>query len=210
MPAMPETPPWVDGGNVVPEVVVVDAIDLPVHLVGARSVERTVAAACVSRIPRGQADHLGEVTTVQGKISDCLGIEHGSLHGACGIERDARCVDLDGGRRAGEWQRHRQRVDDAGGHRDLVRLHGLEAAEANGDAVASEWEILKEELAGTGTHAGMAHVGIGLYGDDGGVGNRRACLIGHRSVDASAKGLAECWSGKRKEKDEDSCNERWS
>ena len=38
----------VDGGDVVPEIVVVDTVDLPVHLVGAGAVERTVAAAGVA------------------------------------------------------------------------------------------------------------------------------------------------------------------
>lgn len=48
IPAIPETPPLVDCGNVVPEIVVIDTIDLPVHLVGAGAVKGTIAAAGVA------------------------------------------------------------------------------------------------------------------------------------------------------------------
>ena len=79
----------VDGGDVVPEVVVVDAVDLPVDLVGAGAVERAEAAAAVAAEAGGEGDHLGEVAAVEGDVGDGLGVEHGGLRDGGGVERDA-------------------------------------------------------------------------------------------------------------------------
>ena len=86
----------VDGGDVVPEIVVVDAVDLPVHLVGAGAVERAVAAAGVAGEAGGERDHLGEVAAVEGDVGDGLGVEHGGLGDGGGVERDGGGVDFDG------------------------------------------------------------------------------------------------------------------
>ena len=87
----------VDGGDVVPEVVVVDAVDLPVDLVGASSVERAEAAAAVSTEAGREGDHLGEVAAVERDVFDGLGVEHGVLGDRGGVERDGCGFDLDGG-----------------------------------------------------------------------------------------------------------------
>ena len=76
----------VDGGNVVPEVVVVDAVDLPVHLVGAGSVQGAIAAPDVARVAGSQLNHLGEVAAVEREVCDNLCIEHRCLRGGGGIE----------------------------------------------------------------------------------------------------------------------------
>src|ERR1035437_9544627 len=49
----------VHGRNVVPEIVVVDAVDLPVHLVGASAIERTEAGHRVSTVARLDRRKLG-------------------------------------------------------------------------------------------------------------------------------------------------------
>src|SRR5229473_382256 len=57
-------------GNVVPEVVVVNAVDLPVDLIGAGSIDRAEAARGITSKARRDADQLREVTPVQWDVLD--------------------------------------------------------------------------------------------------------------------------------------------
>ena len=62
----------VDSRNVVPEVVVVDAVNLPVHLVGAGSVQRAETAHGVPTVARLHSSELREVAPVHGHVLHCL------------------------------------------------------------------------------------------------------------------------------------------
>src|ERR1700721_2301464 len=63
----------VHGWNVVPEIVVVDTVNLPVHLVGAGAVERTEAADGVPTVARLNGGKLGEVAPVHGYVLNRFG-----------------------------------------------------------------------------------------------------------------------------------------
>ena len=146
----PGDTPLIDGRNVVPEIVVVDAVDLPVHLVGAGAVHGAVAAAGVAGVAGGEADHLGEVAAVEGDVVDFFGVENGVLGDGGGIECDGRGVDFNDGVGAGacDLQLDGKRVDDAGRDHDLVGFGGVEAAGADKDGVGAEGKVLKEEVSG--------------------------------------------------------------
>ncbi len=62
----------VDGRNVVPEVVVIDPINLPVHLVGAGAIQRAETAYGVSTVARLHSSELREVAPVHGHVLHCL------------------------------------------------------------------------------------------------------------------------------------------
>src|SRR5882762_8362835 len=55
----------IDRRDVVPEVVVVHAVNLPVHLVGTGSVERAKSADGISAVTWGHGDQLSKVPSVQ-------------------------------------------------------------------------------------------------------------------------------------------------
>src|SRR6266516_2532297 len=55
----------IDGRNVVPEIVVVHAVDLPIDLIGAGAIERAEAAHVITAEARGYGNQLGEVAAVQ-------------------------------------------------------------------------------------------------------------------------------------------------
>src|SRR5207302_2817001 len=76
----------VDGGNVVPEVVVVDAVNLPVHLVGAGTVQRTETADRVAAVAGLNRGELREVAPVHWYILNRLGGNDVVLRRSCGIE----------------------------------------------------------------------------------------------------------------------------
>src|SRR4029077_402217 len=55
----------IDRGNVVPEIVVIHAVDLPIDLVRARSIDRTEPANVIATKAWLDGDQLGEVPAVQ-------------------------------------------------------------------------------------------------------------------------------------------------
>src|ERR1700677_716480 len=129
----------VHSGDFMPEVVVVYTVDLPVHLIGARSIERTIAASAVSGVTGGEADHLGEVPTVHGKIGDSLGVEHRSLGYGGRVECDARGLYLDGSAGRGDWKLGGKREDHTCRHGDFFRLDDAESICGDGDGIRSKW-----------------------------------------------------------------------
>ena len=58
----------IDRGNVVPQVVIVHTVNLPVHLIGASTIERAEAAHVVTTKARFNRDQLREVTSIQRNI----------------------------------------------------------------------------------------------------------------------------------------------
>ncbi len=136
----------IDCGDVVPKVVVVDAVDLPVHLVGSCAVEGAVASTGVSGVSGGELNHLGEVTAVEGEIGDGLCVEDGGLGDGGGVEGDGGRVDLDGLGVAGDGEFDGEGVDLTGGDGDVVYLGCCEAGGGDGDGVGAELEVVEEKL----------------------------------------------------------------
>jgi hypothetical protein len=90
----------VDGGDVVPEVVVIDAVDLPVDLVGAGAIDGATAVDGVASEAGGDGDELGKVAAVHGRVVDDGRGDVGGLGDGGGVEGDVRGLDLnDGGGR---------------------------------------------------------------------------------------------------------------
>ena len=58
----------VDRRDVVPEVVVIHTVNLPIHLIRARPIERTEATHRVATVTRRSRDQLREIAPVQGNI----------------------------------------------------------------------------------------------------------------------------------------------
>jgi hypothetical protein len=128
----------VDGGNVVPEVVVVDAVDLPVDLVGAGSVQRTISACSGVSEAWRENNQLREVAAVEGSVLKVLAFDAGSLRGRCRVQGERRGIDLNSGGGLGQVQLDRQIVDITGCDWDFVHLDGLEARCGRGDGIGAE------------------------------------------------------------------------
>ena len=72
----------IHGRNVMPEVVVVRAIDLPVDLVGARAIDRADSRRGIAGETGREADHLREVAAVERNVLHGLRWECGGLNRA--------------------------------------------------------------------------------------------------------------------------------
>src|SRR5262249_5223903 len=70
------------GGDVVPEVVVIHAVNLPIHLVGTRPVEGAEAAHGIAPIAGIHRDQLGEIAPVKGNILHHLRLDGLGLSGS--------------------------------------------------------------------------------------------------------------------------------
>ncbi len=77
----------IDRRNIVPEVIVIGAVNLPVHLVGTRSVQRTETANRVAAIAGCNRNQLGKITPVQGYFL------HGGVGKSVSLRRRCRVHD---------------------------------------------------------------------------------------------------------------------
>src|SRR6266404_1153388 len=66
----PRNATLVDRWNVVPEIVVVHSIDLPVHLIWPRAVERTKTTDRISAVTRRDGHQLSKVSAIQRQVLD--------------------------------------------------------------------------------------------------------------------------------------------
>src|SRR5260370_3825220 len=87
-----------------PEVVVVDAVDLPIDLIGAGSVDGPEAAGRVSAEAGRYGDELGKVAAVHGGVVDDGAADVCGLGDRGGIEGDGGGGNLHAGGGAGDGQ----------------------------------------------------------------------------------------------------------
>src|SRR6185437_12612230 len=119
----------IDRGNIVPEVVVVRAVDLPVDQVSAGAVHRSIAAGGVTGKARRETDHLCEVTAIQRNVLHCLAWDRGCLYRRRGVERQAGAADFNRRGLLGDSEFYRYGMN--GACRDS-HLDDLESVEARG------------------------------------------------------------------------------
>src|SRR5258708_827965 len=145
----------IHGRNVVPEIVVVDAVDLPVHLVGAGSIERTEAADRVSAVARLNGSELSKIAPVHWNVLNRLGGNDVALGGRGGVEGQRSSPDLHDRRtRPSSGQFHRKGGDAAGRNRNIVKGCRTKPCRRYFDLIRSQRQILEGELAvarGSGT-----------------------------------------------------------
>ena len=179
----------VDGGNVVPEVVVVDAVDLPVDLIGASPIDGAEAAGGVAAEAGCDGDKLGEVATVHGRVVDDFGADVGGLGGGGRIERDRTGIDFHRGVGGRDGHLDGQRVGSTCRDGYLVELGGGEAGLGDGDGVGAKGQVLKEEFTTGGGGCGVGNAGVDVGGGHSCIGDKRALNVCYCSVDSASEGL---------------------
>src|SRR5260370_34875309 len=124
-----------------PEVVVVDAVGLPIDLIGAGSVGGRAGAGRVSAEAGRYGDELGKVAAVHGGVVDDGAADVCGLGDRGGIEGDGGGVNLDDGGGAGDGQLDGKGEGGGCGDDDLVGLDRVEAGEGGGDGVSAAGEV---------------------------------------------------------------------
>ena len=179
----------IDGGGVVPEVVVVSAFNLPVDLRSLGSVDGAHKADGVTGVAGAEGKELGEVATVEGDGFNGGGIENGVLGSGCGIDGEGVGGDDYGRLRRGDLKLEGQAVDCAGIDGNVLGDEVAEAIFVSRDFVDADGEIGECEVAGAGRDSAVFKASRGAAGGDGGRGKQSAGWIDDGSVDGSAKSL---------------------
>ena len=134
--------PLVHALGVVPEVVVVGAVNLPVVLVGAVAVHRTALV-----VAGGQIKQRPEVPPIERNLLHRALIHHCVQGAARRLQRGRRGQHLDRFALSSHAERYGQVGYLADGHLDLFELVALKARIADGDRVVAHGEIREREIA---------------------------------------------------------------
>ena len=180
----------VDCGNVMPEVIVVHAVNLPVHLVGAGSVHRAEAAHGVPAVARLDSSELGEVATVHRHVLDRLGGQDIVLGGGGRIESQRSRGNFHHGRaRRSGGQLHRNGIRTSRRDRDIIDGRRSKPGGRNFNLVRPQRQVLEGELTIAGAHGTQRDPGAAIRGLDIGSGDHSSRRIGYGTVDGAAKCL---------------------
>ena len=179
----------VDRRDVVPQIVVVHAVDLPVDLIGTRSVEGAEAAHVVASEARLDGDQLREIPAVQRNVLDHIGGKRHALRLRRRVEGDGALGNLHRRRCLPDFQLHRQRVNLP--HHNLHVIEGRrgKAARRGADRIQAGRNILEGELALRCGHAPVHNARRLFRRFDASAGHKRSRWVQHGAVDGAAEGL---------------------
>ena len=176
--------PLVHALGVVPEVVVVGAVNLPVVLVGAVAVHRTALI-----VAGGQIKQRSEVASIERNLLHGALIHHRVQRAARRLERGRRGHHFDRLALRGETERDGQVGHLAHGHLDFFVFVALEAGIRDRDRVEAHREIREREIAIAGGRLAAGQPGPltdDLYG---GAGDGSTGGIADAPRDSSPEGL---------------------
>ena len=180
----------VDRRNVVPEIVVVHAVNLPVHLVGAGSVQRAEATHGITAVAGLHRGELREVTAVHRHVLDRLGGQDIVLGGAGRIESQRSRGNFHHGRaRRSGGQLHRNGVCASRRDRHIIDGRRSKPGGRNFNLVRPQRQVLEGELTIAGAHGTQRDPGAAIRGLDIGSGDHSPRRIGYGTVDGAAKCL---------------------
>ena len=175
--------------NIVPEVVVVRAVDLPVHLVGARSIERPEPAHGITSVARCQRDQLRKIAPVHGYVLQrCVG-DRVALGHRGGVNGNRRRRNLNRRGLLPHSERHRQSVDGPRRHWNLVHRGGREPASGNRHLIRAGRHVLERVLALGSGNSREYDAGPRVRCLHNSARQGRSCLVSHGSVDGTPERL---------------------
>src|SRR5207245_5590140 len=132
--------------NVVPQVIVVDSIDLPIHLVPACPVHRTKSSCRVASKSRLECDELREIAPVQWSILNGRSGNGCRLGFRRCIQCHSSCRHLDCRGRLDQSKPYRQSINRACANRYAVRCEDSESTDGNNDLIRAKRKVLKNKF----------------------------------------------------------------
>ena len=133
----------IDRGDVVPEVIIVHAVDLPIDLIGSGSIERPETAYVITPEARRDGYQLGEVPPVQWHVLDEIGGDRHRLRLGSGVERQRRGGNFHRRGLLLQCKPNRQGINRTRNHLDLVHGISREARGRNSDLIEAERNVLE-------------------------------------------------------------------
>ena len=170
-----------------PEVVIVRAVNLPVVLRDARSVDRSGSVDA-----RREFDQLRKVAAVERHILNRLVGDNLVQRGGVDVDVDSRGRDFDSHLSGGDIQSEMQRSHLPDFHLDLVCFELAKTGLARNDLIGTEWQIGKRKFSRRGSGGIASQSRAYIDGLHGGARNGCAGCIRNCAGDSAAKRLREC------------------
>src|SRR5215469_18253485 len=175
--------------DVVPEIVIVDTINLPVHLIGPSPVQRTETANVVATKAGFDRDQLREVAPVQWSVLDNIGENRHGLGGGRGIDRKGSRRHFNDHFLLLEREFDGQSVNRSRGYLHLVDCNRRKATSRNCDLVRAQRKVLKRKLAVRGGYRRMCNTRVIVCRLDIGVRDDGPRWVSNRAVKRATESL---------------------